>query len=276
MNFVVYLNGICPVPNEGRGTLPTKKRQESSTGFYHVVVRGINKERIYNQRREKGYFKKIIVKHLNKYHVEIYAFCIMSNHAHFIIRAEIQELSLFMARILAEYASYYNYKHQRNGHVFQNRFTSECIETESYFWNCIRYIHLNPVKANMVKTPLRYIYSSMNEYCSNIPVVIHEKALFVYKERFSSVSEFKDFHQHRRYEIFSDIPDEKQEQRMEIALLILKSIFEKNNLELLEQVLEQKELRKEYIKQLKLVLNISDKLIHNICLEVRRFIEHKM
>ena len=76
--------------------------------------------------------------------------------------------------------------------------------------------------------------------------------------------------------MFDDIPGEKQEQRLEIALLILKDIFEKNHLELPEQVLEQQDLRKEYIKQLKLVLNISDRRIQNICMEVRRFVEHKI
>lgn len=59
-----------------------KRRQESSTGMYHVIVKGINKERIFNQRREKSYFIKIILKHLKVYKVEIYSYCIMSNHAH--------------------------------------------------------------------------------------------------------------------------------------------------------------------------------------------------
>ena len=96
-----------------------KRRQESSTGMYHVMVKGINKERIFNQQREKSYLIKIILKHLELFKVEIYSYSIMSNHAHFIIRSEIQILSRFMAAVLSEYALYYNFKHQRNGHVFQ-------------------------------------------------------------------------------------------------------------------------------------------------------------
>ncbi len=150
--------------------MPLKRRQKSGTDRYHVIAKGINKERTFNQSREKTYLKKIIKKIKKKYeNVEIYAYCIMSNHIHLILKAEFPELSLFMAAVLAEYANYYNYKHHRNGHVFQNRFVSECIETERYFWNCLRYIHLNPVKARVVKEAARYQYSSMMEYKSGTP-----------------------------------------------------------------------------------------------------------
>ena len=165
--------------------MPTKRRQKSFTDFYHVIVKGINKEKIYNQQREKIYFKKIILKYLKKYDVEIYAYCIMSNHAHLIIKAELQVLSLFMAVVLAEYANYYNYKHYRNGHVFQNRFISECIETDAYYWNCMRYIHLNPVKAGMVRRPERYKYSSMAEYMLEMPGIIHSNAIKKYTSTFT-------------------------------------------------------------------------------------------
>ena len=144
--------------------MPIQKRQESSTKFYHVTARGINKEHIFNQIRERYFFLKILKKYLEKYDVRIYAYCIMSNHIHLLIQSELEVLSLFMARVLAEYAEYYNYKHIRNGHVFQNRFGSECIESEKYFWNCIRYIHLNPVKAGVSKNISTYRFSSINEY----------------------------------------------------------------------------------------------------------------
>lgn len=137
--------------------MPTKRRSVSSTGVYHVTARGINKEQIFNQIRERYYFKKILIKYLKQYDVEICAYCIMSNHIHLIIHSEIETLSLFMARVLAEYASYYNYKHERNGHVFQNRFGSECIETSHYFWNCVRYIHMNSVNAKIVKDICTFI-----------------------------------------------------------------------------------------------------------------------
>lgn len=157
--------------------MPRKRRKESSTGFYHVIARGINKELIFNQTREKVYLKKILKEFLSEHSVEIYAYCIMSNHVHLIIKSEIQELSIYMAKCLAKYAEYYNYKHKRNGHVFQNRFKSECIETSKYYWNCLRYIHLNPLKANQVKSITNYKYSSILEYKKKDPQLIDKNAL---------------------------------------------------------------------------------------------------
>ena len=84
-------NTLCN--NERRGIVKNRRRRESFTGLYHVVVKGINKERIFDQQREKVYLKKIILEFKEKYGIEIYAYCIMSNHAHFIIRAELNELS---------------------------------------------------------------------------------------------------------------------------------------------------------------------------------------
>lgn len=259
---------------EGRGTLPTKRRQESNTGFYHVVVRGINNERIYNQHRERIYFKNIILKFLKKFQVEIYAFCIMSNHAHIMLRAELQELSMFMAAILAEYASYYNYKHYRNGHVFQNRFTSECIESEVYFWNCVRYIHMNPVKAGIVKNPLRYQYSSMKEYHINVPVVLHRNAFAVYEEKFENYNYFEEFHQHRSYEIFKDIPEEIKAQELETAIIILEEMCEKYDPEFKTEIFEQKRLREEYMSQIKDIMGVSKKKTKELYMMVRGIVEN--
>lgn len=236
-----------------------KRRRESSTGIYHVIVKGINKERIFNQKREKNYFIKIILKHLEFFKVEIYSYCLMSNHAHFIIRAEIQVLSRFMAVVLSEYAVYYNFKHQRNGHVFQNRFGSECIESERYFWMCLRYIHLNPVKAGMAKSSAGYRYSSMSEYKSDIPLVIHEKALMMYKKSFSDFKEFENFHRERETQVFLDISEEVLKQQIELAVDFAKIIQKEKSFPLLTQVFEEKEVREEYVSKLKNELQISIK-----------------
>lgn len=262
-------------PNEGWDRMPTRRRQESSTGIYHIIVKGINNEKIYNQQREKEYFKSIILKHLKKYHVEIYCYCIMSNHAHFIIRAEIQILSVFMAAILAEYASYYNFKHHRNGHVFQNRFASECIEDERYFWTCMRYIHLNPVKANMIKKPEKYKYSSMVEYMLETPILIHEKAIQLYKKYYPSFKEFKDFHKERQVEVFIDTADEVVLQRREIALVIAEEVYRDYDLFLLSQVFEEKKPSEEYIRRLKTSLKLSHKKAKELCVEMMNQVENK-
>lgn len=255
--------------------LATKRRKESITGIYHVIVKGINKERIFNQQREKIYFKQIILKHLELFTVEIYSYCIMSNHAHFMIRAEIQQLSRFMAVILTEYALYYNFKHRRNGHVFQNRFTSECIENEKYFWTCLRYIHLNPVKAGMIKNIEKYKYSSWNEYKNEECQILHEKALLMYHKSFRDYKEFETFHKEREKQIYLDIEDDILSQKKCVAKIIAEDIFKEKQLSLISQVFEEKSIREEYISRLRDILKVSQKKAKELCNMIMNEIENE-
>lgn len=241
--------------------------------MYHVMVKGINKEKIFNQNREKNYFKKIILKHLGKYAVDIYGYCIMSNHAHFIIRAEIQTLSYFMAAILAEYASYYNYKHERNGHVFQNRFNSQCIEDVKYYWTCLRYIHLNPVKAHMIQKAERYKYSSMGEYINGSNVLISEKAIDFFRDEFGSSQNFLEYHGYEEENYFIDIEDEIKIQRIEVAKKIAMRMGKEKKLKMVHQIFEEKPYRLEYVEELEKKLNISQKDAKELCEMVRNLIE---
>lgn len=238
--------------------MPSRGRRESTTGFYHIIVKGINKEQIFAQNREKSYFRKIILKHLGKYEVEFYCYCIMSNHAHFIIRAELHCLSSFMAIILAEYAMYYNYKHERNGHVFQNRFKSECIESERYLLNCIRYIHMNPVKANIVKHPQNYKYSSMNEYIMKNPCVLNFNAISLKERCFNKTESFLRFHGEICENMIMDVLEDKKRQEEEMAIQIAEIIRKENGFSLLCEVFEEKAARKEYENKIKGILKTSD------------------
>ncbi len=253
--------------------MPTHSRRESFTGVYHVIVKGINNERIYNQSRERGYFKSIILACLAKYKVEIYSYCIMSTHAHFIIGAEIQVLSAFMSAVLSEYASYYNFKHHRNGHVFQNRFKSECIETETYFWNCLRYIHLNPVKAKMIKNAERYKFSSMAEYISGEPELIHKKAISMYEKKFDDVDAFQAFHRQRQTDVFLDTAEDVKAQLEEMALYLAQTMQAEYNLPLLSQVFEEKAIREAYKERLRLTYGLSKKRVEWLCSTTREQIE---
>ena len=250
------------------------RRMESATGIYHVIIRGINHEKIFNQSREKIYFKKIILKYLEKYNIDIYSYCIMSNHAHFLIRAELKVLSVFMACILAEYATYYNFKHYRNGHVFQNRFLSECINDEQYFWSCMRYIHLNPVKAGMVKGIAKYKYSSIGEYINEIPEILSDKAIKMYQNNFKNGVEFAKFHGEKETAIFRDIDEEVETQREEIAEMIAASMQNRYKLDEINRVFEEKELRKKYIEQLKENLNLAEGRAKKLCMKMMRELDN--
>ena len=238
--------------------------------MYHVYVRGINNEFIFNQVREKNYLKRIIRKHLSEYNVEIYAYCIMSNHAHLMIKSEqISELSMFMSKILAEYAAYYNFKWKRNGHVFQNRFKSEIIEESKYFWNCLKYIHMNPVKAKMVSNVLQYRYSSIHDYKNGKSNIIHENALKFYQKRFNGWKELLEFHGVYGDGIFLGTNEEKETRYIEIAWKLIWEIQKENALDNTVEVLEEPELRKDYLKKLKETIKISDSKLKKVYKQIK-------
>ncbi|MEF9946622.1 MAG: transposase [Lachnospiraceae bacterium] len=255
--------------------MPHEARKVSQSGYYHVIARGINRENTFNQMREKNYLKKILMKHLPKYKVEIYAYCIMSNHVHLIIKADIEELSMFMSRILAEYAEYYNYKHNRNGHVFQNRFKSECIENEIYFWTCLRYIHLNPIKAHMVKNPLDYEHSSMGEYINRKSRILHENAWKMCDSKYENTVAFVDYHRGACCRVFLDIPVEIFCQFKEISMIVLNQLQMQYQLKNPIEILESKELRQAYKNELQSVLSLSKNKAEMLCLEIKKIIQEK-
>lgn len=132
------------------------------------MVQGINKEFIF----EKNEYIEIFLRILKKYSIEnkitIISFCIMSNHAHILIYYEnIQDVSKLMQKTNMTYAQFYNSEKDRYGVVFRNRYQSEPIYDMRHFINCINYIHMNPVKANIVKKCENYKYSSYKDYMNN-------------------------------------------------------------------------------------------------------------
>ena len=147
-------------------TISRTARKINRASFFHVIVQGINKENIFLEERNKNQYLKLLNKLCEKNNIKIIAYCIMDNHAHFLLHVnEIKDLSKAMHSINCLYARYYNYmKDGRKGYVFRDRYVSEPITNKRYFINCIKYIHLNPVKAQIVKECGEYKYSSYNNY----------------------------------------------------------------------------------------------------------------
>ena len=133
--------------------------------FFHVMVQGIRKERIFRQDYLKKKFIEYVKKGSQEYQIPILAYCVMGNHAHILVYTEeIVNLSKMMHYINTAYAHKYNKINKRCGYVFRDRYKSENVMTQSHLRNCIRYIHNNPVKANMCSQSSDYQYSSYNEY----------------------------------------------------------------------------------------------------------------
>ena len=139
-------------------------RKDLQTQFLHVMVQGINKEFIFNKHDYIQTYLKTINQYEKEFPITIIAYCIMNNHAHLLIHVEeIKFLSKFMHIVNLLYSQFYNKENNRCGVIFRNKYKIEPIYDLSHLINCINYIHLNPVKANIVDNCSKYPYSSNRE-----------------------------------------------------------------------------------------------------------------
>ena len=99
-----------------------------------------------------------------RYHFCLYAYCLMPNHFHLLLETKLPNLSRIMHFIKGSYTTYYNIRYHRTGHLFQGRFKSIVVDKDSYFLELSRYLHLNPVRAGVVKDPVEYVWSSFHGY----------------------------------------------------------------------------------------------------------------
>ena len=144
--------------------MPRRARKKSSSGIYHVVLRGINKQRIFEDDQDNQKYLETIKAYKETCEYEVYAYCLMSNHIHLLMKEGKEDLGITFRRIGASYVYWYNWKYSRRGHLFQDRYKSEVVETDSYFLVAMRYIHQNPMKAGILKEIQAYPWSSYGEY----------------------------------------------------------------------------------------------------------------
>lgn len=138
-------------------------RKRSNTGIYHVFLRGIDKRDIFLDDEDRETFINNIIKAKKLGNFLILGYCLMDNHVHILIK-ENEEIGTSIKRILVGYVGWHNNKYERTGHLFQNRFKSEPVETDSYLITVLRYIHQNPIKAGLVKKIEDYTWSSYQHY----------------------------------------------------------------------------------------------------------------
>ena len=133
--------------------------------LFHVMVQGINKEKIFEGEREKLDYIKLMNQHKEEFHVKIIAYCVMSNHVHLLINTEkIENLTHYMHIVNTSYGIYYNKNKKRVGYVYRDRFKTQVINDERHLYNCIIYIHNNPVKAGICKDTSQYKFSSYKSF----------------------------------------------------------------------------------------------------------------
>jgi len=141
------------------------------------MMRGINHQNIFEE--EEDYYRFLTTLDMmaqgykpdgtpTERNYTLYAYCLMSNHFHLLIREREDPLATAVKRIASSYVYYYNHKYGRDGHLFRERFKSEPVNDMEYFTTLLRYIHQNPVKAGIVAEVKDYEYSSWGEYTGQV------------------------------------------------------------------------------------------------------------
>ena len=143
--------------------MPRGKRNIVKAGTYHIMVRGVNKQDIFYDDRDRKMFIRLMQYYKRRLDCKIHAYCLMNNHVHLLFEDKETLISDFMRNITSIYAYEFNQKHKRVGHLFQDRFKSIYVYNEEYLLRLIRYIHRNPEKAGICITN-EYKWRSQKEY----------------------------------------------------------------------------------------------------------------
>jgi putative transposase len=143
-------------------------RIEFPGAFYHVIQRGIERKNIYASDKDKDRFLFYLNAAHTSYRAVFHSYVLMDNHYHLILETPDAPLSKIMHYIDAAYAAYFNTKYKRAGPLYQGRFKALLVEQDEYLHSLSCYIHLNPVRSGIVKSPEEYTYSSYNAFVENL------------------------------------------------------------------------------------------------------------
>lgn len=132
--------------------MPRQARLDTPGALHHIMVRGINKSVIFEDDQDKTRFLDRLGQNVINGKCSVYAWVLMDNHAHILFKSGRHGISVVMRKLLTWYAQYFNRHHHRTGHLFENRYKSILCDEDNYLLALIRYIHLNPVRANIVTT----------------------------------------------------------------------------------------------------------------------------
>lgn len=130
--------------------MPRGARLDTPGTLHHVIVRGIERRNIVDDDLDRDNFVKRLGQVALDTRTAVYAWALLGNHAHMLLRSGPAGIAACMRRMLTGYAVSYNRRHQRHGHLFQNRYKSIICEEDAYFTELVRYIHLNPLRAGLV------------------------------------------------------------------------------------------------------------------------------
>jgi len=200
--------------------MPRESRKKSDSGVYHIMLRGINRQQIFEDDADYRRFLEKLAKYREECGYSLYGYCLMPNHVHLVLREGKQPLETIMRRIGASFVYWYNAKYARVGHLFQDRFKSEPVGSDAYLLTVIRYVHWNPVKAGLCSALEAYPYSSYARYFESQDLIDSSVIAGL-----MGPEEFKSFHSTPGKEVCLDIREsEEQHVTDEQAVALMKRL----------------------------------------------------
>ena len=130
--------------------MPRKARIDAPGALHHIIVRGIERRKIFRDDSDRDNFLKRLGNVLTETETPCFAWALIPNHSHLLLRTGITAIATVMRRLLTGYAVSFNRRHRRHGQLFQNRYKSILCQEELYLLELVRYIHLNPLRAGLV------------------------------------------------------------------------------------------------------------------------------
>ena len=217
-------------------------RQESVSGYYHVMMRGINREFIFQEDSYKSVFMELLDEQLACGHIALAAWCVMDNHVHMLIRAEKEALSKAIKTVSVKFAAMYNREQKRIGPVFGGRFKSENIEDDGYLVGVLRYIHGNPVKARLVSDASEYRWSSYGEYLGEPRYVTISERDFVWSLFNGDQQSFRSYHAHNDDLDYLDTREDAAQNREDRAFRLIEAFCRTHGIVYANEIHQHREL----------------------------------
>ena len=246
-------------------------RKESLTGLYHVLSCGSGERGILEGQQDKLQYLHYMEQVKEKKEIELFAYCVMDDHVHMILRAKLDEMSGYMRDLTSRYSVYFNGRYERRGHVFGERYKSECLERTSCFWDCMRYVHRQPLLAGKTKEFDKYPYSSIQEYLRRQGSLLYPDARRMMNSRFRSRQSFLEFHREKDQRIFIDTQEDLMRQRECMIRAQVGEFLQRNQI-LTGEFLVNSKMRNYFSRELHEKTGLSfrqiSEVLERVCMEV--------
>ena len=242
--------------------MPRRAREQSPTGIYHVIMRGINRQSIFEEEEDRQKLIEKLARFRERNCYKLFAYCLMDNHVHILIQEQLEPIGVAIKRISSSYVLWFNKKYERCGHLFQDRFKSEIVSTDIGFLTVLRYIHQNPIKARIVEDISHYKWSSYGDYMGPENMVDKTYVLGMFSDKpTEALNRFDIFLREKTSDVCLEVDDNI---RVLSDERLRKIITEQFGIDSIKLVTEERVRQEEILKELKRLKGISIRQIARI------------